>query len=71
MKKKHPIGITIILLLASNTKAYIDPGTGSMIFQMLIASLVGLIFMLKLYWKNLKNRIKKQLNKNPNKKKNE
>ena len=34
--------------------AYLDPGTGSFIFQMLIAGFVGGLFALKLFWVHIK-----------------
>ena len=34
--------------------AYLDPGTGSFIFQMLIAGFVGGLFALKLFWARVK-----------------
>jgi len=34
--------------------AYLDPGTGSYIFQLLIAGLVGLGFLVKVYWNKIK-----------------
>jgi len=34
--------------------SYIDPGTGSLVIQVLIASLVGGLFMLKVYWRKVK-----------------
>lgn len=33
--------------------AYLDPGTGSLILQVLIASLVGAFFVLKNFWKKV------------------
>ena len=33
--------------------AYLDPGTGSYIFQLIIAGAVGLFFVAKVYWKRL------------------
>jgi hypothetical protein len=44
--------LVMILYLASPSPAYayLDPGSGSYIFQLLIASLVGLAFLLKVYW---------------------
>jgi len=33
--------------------AYLDPGSGSYIFQLLIASIVGLAFVIKVYWRRL------------------
>lgn len=34
--------------------AYLDPGTGSFIFQLALASIVGLLFMIKVYWEKIK-----------------
>ena len=33
---------------------YLDPGTGSLIIQVLIASFLGGLFLLKVYWKKVK-----------------
>ncbi len=38
----------------SYSHAYLDPGTGSYIFQLLIAGLLGLLFLLKVYWNRVK-----------------
>ena len=35
--------------------AYIDPGTGSMLLQGLLAGVAGLVVVLKLYWFRIKN----------------
>ncbi len=35
--------------------AYLDPGTGAMIIQALIASIVGIGFAIKLFWANIKS----------------
>ena len=32
---------------------YIDPGSGSILFQALIAGLVGFIAVVKIYWKKI------------------
>jgi hypothetical protein len=34
--------------------SYIDPGTGSYIFQIVIAAFVAAIFMVKVYWLKIK-----------------
>lgn len=34
--------------------AYLDPGTGSYIFQLLLAGIVGLLFVIKAYWAKIK-----------------
>ena len=41
-------------LFVSDAFAYIDPGTGSMIFQSLIGALVGVGIVLKVYWTKIK-----------------
>jgi hypothetical protein len=53
--------LTICLLVTffylgfpSFAHAYLDPGTGSYIFQLLIAGIVGLAFLVKVYWKRIK-----------------
>jgi hypothetical protein len=35
------------------TLAYLDPGSGSFILQLLLAALVGSLFILKTYWKRI------------------
>lgn len=37
--------------------AYLDPGTGSIVFQALIGILVGIGITLKIYWYKLKEKI--------------
>jgi len=34
--------------------AYLDPGSGSFLVQLLIAGLVGVGFLIKAYWKKIK-----------------
>lgn len=41
-------------LTLQNIHAYIDPGTGSLIIQFLIAGAVGGLFLIKIYWKKVK-----------------
>jgi len=49
-------GLVVVLLIfsADNAYAYIDPATGSYVFQMLLAGLLGALFALKIYWRNVK-----------------
>lgn len=45
------------LLLVASTQvahAYVDPGTGSYVIQILIAALAGAAFAVKIYWKKIK-----------------
>ena len=45
--------ICTILVTSGAASAYIDPGTGSYILQIVIAGLVGAAFTLKLFWKRI------------------
>lgn len=45
----------------SSVRYYIDPGTGSLIIQVAIASFVGGLFMLKVFWGRVKLFLKKVL----------
>jgi len=38
--------------------AYLDPGTGSFIFQLIIAALLGGLFAIKIFWKRIKTFLK-------------
>lgn len=49
--------ISALILLtgfATPAAAYLDPGAGSFILQMLIAGIVGALFTIKLYWYRFK-----------------
>ncbi len=36
-------------------QAYLDPGSGSMLFQMIIGGIAAFLYTLKVYWAQLKN----------------
>lgn len=38
------------LMPAARAHAYLDPGSGSFILQLVIASLLGIIFVMRRYW---------------------
>jgi hypothetical protein len=44
------LAVLASLVLAREAHAYLDPGTGSYILQIVIASLFGALFMLKVFW---------------------
>jgi hypothetical protein len=46
--------IAVQLILVVEAQAYLDPGTGSFIFQTIVAMVVGAAFTLKLYWQRVK-----------------
>ncbi len=53
---KNVVIVTVFLFLWSthSAHAYIDPGTGSYILQLMIGGFLGAAFALKVYWKNVK-----------------
>ena len=44
----------MIIALSTEARAYVDPGTGSYILQMVIAGLLGSFFTIKLVGKRIK-----------------
>jgi hypothetical protein len=54
---KQLIGVMIALTVLAfplQAFAYLDPGTGSYLYQILIAALVGSLFLIKIWFKNIK-----------------
>ncbi|QEY50095.1 hypothetical protein [Legionella longbeachae] len=41
----------------SNAYAYLDPGTGSLVIQSVIAAITGGLFILKTYWYKIKAKL--------------
>jgi len=54
---------TLITLFPKDALAYIDPGSGSYITQVILGFVFGGLFMVKLYWKKVKNAIFKNRSK--------
>jgi len=55
----HLISLAVLvallyLILPQKAYAYLDPGTGSYMFQLAIALLAGGFFAIKLYWRRIK-----------------
>lgn len=46
--------VGIYFLSALNAFSYIDPGSGSYVLQILIASVLGILTLMKIYWSKLK-----------------
>ena len=44
----------LIWLFPSEASAYMDPGSGSYIIQMIVAAAVGGAFAIKMFWLNVK-----------------
>ena len=61
--KKTILGIFLLVALTPQASAYLDPGTGAMILQFLLAALVGVLLYVKAFF----GRIKVFFNRNPKK----
>jgi len=58
MNKKIALIIAAVILLPS-AYAYLDPGSGSMLIQIIFGSILGALFTLKMYWKKIVKYIKR------------
>ena len=52
--KAVPLVVSILLCCAREAYAYIDPGTGSYVIQVIIASVLGTSFAIKIFWRKIK-----------------
>jgi hypothetical protein len=48
------INLAVLLAPHLRPQAYLDPGSGSFLIQLLIAGLVGAGFLVKVYWRKIK-----------------
>ena len=59
LNKKMFYGLVLIValqsILSQNAFAYLDPGTGSYVFQVLVAAFIGGLFTIKIFWQKIKN----------------
>ena len=46
----------LLFLIPINAHAYLDPGTGSFVVQLIIAAIAGVSFSLKIYWHKIKTK---------------
>ena len=68
-RRSKPITLIVVtlclhLFFCADAHAYLDLGTGSYIFQLLLAGLLGVLFAIKMYWRSLKNFIRRLLSRN-------
>ncbi|MCJ7655183.1 MAG: hypothetical protein MUO97_07820 [Dehalococcoidia bacterium] len=47
--------VTFQFTFSQNAFAYLDPGTGSYIFQVMVAFVIGGLYTIKKYWQKIKN----------------
>lgn len=55
--------LTFLFVAPSRAQAYLDPGTGSYVTQILIGFLAGSAYLLKVYWNQLKSFFSNKKNK--------
>jgi len=46
--------LLLLLFIPANTEAYLDPGTGSYIIQLLIGMFAGMLFATKIFWRRIR-----------------
>ena len=62
MKRLAPLSISFLLVLASERQvdAYLDPGSGSMLVQLLLGGVAGAAVIMKLGWERFKDMFRSQ-----------
>ena len=54
------LSVPLLGATATNAAAYLDPGTGSMILQIILGGVAGLMVIGKLYWAKFKSIFSRQ-----------
>ena len=54
---------TVISVPLRQNHLYLDPGSGSFILQLILASLLGALFFIRVYWKKIKTFFRDRLTK--------
>ena len=62
MKNSYFLYFIVLYAFSNPAKAYLDPGTGSLILQMIIAGILSTLFALKMYWYRIKSFFKNIFN---------
>ena len=55
----------MLVLSATQVYGYLDPGSASYLFQIILASLVGAAFAVKTFWIEIKEFLKRLFHKDP------
>jgi hypothetical protein len=51
--------VLLSILFPENVHAYLDPGTGSYVLQIILAFVIGGLYTFKLYWVRIKAYLKR------------
>lgn len=62
---KFALLILLILLFPENAYAYLDPGSGSYFFQIILGVFLGGLISLKVFWKKVKSLVIRSIQKLP------
>ena len=46
--------VSLQFVLPADAHAYLDPGSGSFIIQIILAGIMGFILVVKIYWKKIR-----------------
>ena len=60
-KLSFPLTVVVIVLFPKIGYAYLDPGTGSIMLQVMLATLFGLLFSIKRYWAKIVRFLRKKI----------
>ena len=58
------LAVMLLLILTRDSFAYVDPGGGSFVFQLIVAGLIGAALAVKALWQNIKRLFSKLLSRN-------
>ena len=50
----------VILLMAAPAYAYVDPGTGGMLIQLVTGGIAGLLVLTRLFWSRIRDVFRRQ-----------
>ena len=62
ISKKLILIVTFFLFFSNSAFAYLDPGTGSIILQAILAAIAAGLVTMKIWWQNLKSFLSKIFN---------
>jgi hypothetical protein len=54
-----------LIALPGTAYAYLDPGTGSYLVQLLVAGILGALYLVKIYWNKIRDTFKRILTSSP------
>ncbi|MEI6629026.1 MAG: hypothetical protein WCN27_06470 [Alphaproteobacteria bacterium] len=55
---KHVVYFVFLLSLTGECYAYLDPGSGGILIQLLLGGVAGVLGIVKFYWSSIKTKFK-------------